>query len=351
MLLTPDGEVLVAASEPTVSGQPTSPGRGLERGIARERTLQRATFNPPGSVLKPFVAAYALEHGVVDPSATFPCVPEAGASYGRYLSMRCTGLHWQPDLHAALAGSCNCYFAQLGERMEPDALLGMTALFGFGQPTGIRHLGTDGRSGLREDWAFALSNEALIEKLVDRGPRMQFTNGLGLIEATPMQIARATAGLLTGRLPEIRIARSIGGEPVEPRAEDLRLREEVRRRVLDALVAVVEEDGGTANDKGLDARSLGFTFACKTGSADYDDFSDGPDASEADRRVAAEGKMRKHTWVAGWFPRVEPRAVLVVYLHDTSATASHGAVYVAGQFLRTKAVRDFVERGSREAAR
>jgi hypothetical protein len=53
------------------------------------------------------------------------------------------------------------------------------------------------------------------------------------------------------------------------------------------------------------------------------------------------GKMRKHTWVAGWFPVEDPKAVLVVYLHDVSETASHTAVYVAAQFLRQPAVRAF----------
>ena len=48
--------------------------------------------------------------------------------------------------------------------------------------------------------------------------------------------------------------------------------------------------------------------------------------------------MRKHAWLAGWFPAEEPRFVSTVDVHDTSATASHSAAYVARKFLLTDAV-------------
>ena len=60
-----------------------------------------------------------------------------------------------------------------------------------------------------------------------------------------------------------------------------------------------------------------------------------------------ESGMRKHTWVAGWFPSDEPRAIVVIYVHDTSTTSSHGAVYLASQFLRSDAVKRYLERAGR----
>ena len=53
--------------------------------------------------------------------------------------------------------------------------------------------------------------------------------------------------------------------------------------------------------------------------------------------------MRKHTWIAGWFPAEAPRAVFVVYVHDTSETSSHSAVYVARQLLASPAVKRWLE--------
>ena len=43
--------------------------------------------------------------------------------------------------------------------------------------------------------------------------------------------------------------------------------------------------------------------------------------------------MRKHAWVAGWFPAESPRAVAVVYVHDTSTTSGNIATQLMSQFL------------------
>jgi cell division protein FtsI/penicillin-binding protein 2 len=165
-----------------------------------------------------------------------------------------------------------------------------------------------------------------------------------------MQVARATAGLLTGELPELRIVRSIGGEIVPPAASALGISQSARDFVRRAMESVVEDPGGTAYEKGLDTGTLGFRFAAKTGSGDYAAFRASPDQTSDDRIDMDAGKVRKHTWVAGWFPAEKPAAIVVVYLHDVSETASHTAVYVASQFLSDPAVRKFVESAKSEEA-
>jgi hypothetical protein len=108
---------------------------------------------------------------------------------------------------------------------------------------------------------------------------------------------------------------------------------------------VVDEAGGSGHGKGLDPATLGFTFACKTGSADIGAIREIPGMPEEDRAAGAAGKSRKHTWVSGWFPADDPQAIVVVYLHNVTETASRTAVHVAAQFLQTPAVREFVARG------
>ena len=46
-----------------------------DREFVRERTLTRPTFNPPGSVFKPFVASFALDKLGFDTNQRFRCVP------------------------------------------------------------------------------------------------------------------------------------------------------------------------------------------------------------------------------------------------------------------------------------
>jgi cell division protein FtsI/penicillin-binding protein 2 len=161
------------------------------------------------------------------------------------------------------------------------------------------------------------------------------------MEATPMQVARATAGLATGTLPEVRLVREIGGVEQPQRSRPLGISESTLEFVRGALEGVVREGTGTAHIGGLSEKTLGFTFACKTGSADICPFVDNGLLTEADRADMKAGKWRKHTWIAGWFPAEKPRAILVVYLHDVSETATRSSVYIAEQFLQMDAVRRF----------
>ena len=156
-----------------------------------------------------------------------------------------------------------------------------------------------------------------------------------------MQVARATAGLATGTLPEVRLVHSIGGVEQPQRSRPLGISASTLEFVRGALEGVVHDGKGTAHISGLSADRLHFSFACKTGSADVSPFVDTDELTEADRADMKAGKWRKHTWVAGWFPAEKPRAILVVYLHDVSETATRTSVYVAAQFLQQEAVLRF----------
>jgi penicillin-binding protein 2 len=297
-------------------------------------------------VFKPFVAAYALDQLAFDPSTTYACA-DIGGGRGGFELMHCNALHGHSDLQRALSVSCNSYFAQLGLQYTPESYLDMAHTFGFGQPTGIKNLAGPGRAGLREDAKLSpKSDAALIKDLENRHARLQFANGLGFVEATPMQVARATAAIATGRLPEIRLVHAIGEELVPRASSELGIKREALEFVRHAMRSVVTSGEGSAHGKGVDQASLGFTFACKTGSADYLPFRDVPDMPIEDRIDKEAGKLRKHTWITGWFPAEEPKAILVVYLHDMSESASRTAIYVAGQFLRTDAVKSFVARAA-----
>ncbi len=93
-------------------------------------------------------------------------------------------------------------------------------------------------------------------------------------------------------------------------------------RVRRAMTDVAADSLGTAHSA-LSPAELGFPVAVKTGSADLTNRED-----ENGNLV-----VRKHTWVAGWAPAGDPALVFVLFVHDTSATSSHGAIHVAAQFL------------------
>ncbi|MFT5734113.1 MAG: cell division protein FtsI/penicillin-binding protein 2 [Planctomycetota bacterium] len=362
VLATVGGEILAAASVPVKSGHPVSPAsEDEERSRAIDRTLVRPSGQAPGSVVKPLLAAYALEHLGLNPDEGLEYCdadrPRPGTSpksdkHAGYGVVNCNS-RWghthksdqKLDLMDSLKVSCNVYFAALGERVfDPQSMRAAYGMFGFGQPTGVRY--DDGRrNGITDDFRYSALSP-LREEASDDVPtsvqRQYLGNGLVEVDVNVVQMARAYAALATGFLPNMTLVKNVGGTPVPRKIAALDISEKHLVLVREALNRVVNERFGTAHGKGLSEAELGFALAAKTGSADYKAGIVPP----RDKRGIALGSyirgIRKHTWLAGWFPVEDPRYVVVVYLHDTSATASHSAVYVAGQFLKTDAVQQLM---------
>lgn len=363
LLATTEGEILCAASSPIEPGLPVPEYTDGQRQFATDRTLRRPWGQPAGSVVKPLIAAYALEYLDLDPEerlafcdidlprlGTHPKKKFKRAGWGKVDCNSTYGhsksLGHALDLGEALERSCNVYFAALAElRFDPASMREAYELFGFGKPTGVRYDPDSGRQGLVDSyWYNPKSPLHASQPLtgLHEVARQRLGNGLVHVDVNVVQIARAYAGLATGMLPEMMLVRAVGDQEIPRRVRALGISEEHLELIRGALDDVVHAPAGTAEGVGLGEESLEFRFAAKTGSADYHKGFVPPRSSGNRRKEplgAYEEGMRKHTWVAGWFPSAAPEYVLVVYVHDTSATASHSAVYVARQFLKTQAVR------------
>ncbi len=358
VLMTVDGEVLVAASTPRVPDDIDAPGyagwyQDGQRGLAVDRTLRMITFNPPGSVVKPLLAAWGLQKGIITPSTRFECWVHPGdpSRYGSHRKgavVHCLSSPGHGELpggvvlDTALRKSCNAYFAQLGEKLGgKDAFREAYHAFGLDRPTGVRIPGRTG--GLVEDYRATREFES--ESVLTAPMAQRMANGLSHINATPMQIARAYAALATGRLPRVRLVRAIGGKSVPTQWEPLPIDPRHLETVRASLAQVVFS--GTARGKGLTPEELGFHLACKTGSADYNTRTGrvprDPRAPLTMDPGAWEKGDRKHGWLAGFFPAEDPKLVIVVYCHDTTTTSSHIATHIARQLLTHPATQAYLQ--------
>ncbi|MCK6448738.1 MAG: hypothetical protein L6Q99_20280 [Planctomycetes bacterium] len=324
VLATVDGDVLAAASVPLEDRAERPLARHHD--LAVDRTLRLFDHQPPGSVFKPFVAAWALDHLGLDPTRTVLCQGVAGDG-ANYKGLHCASTygHGVVDLEQALKVSCNCYFAWLGEQFDSAQAVACLQTFGFGSPTGVKPFGA--RPGWREDsWPQAATLE-----FQGLRQRLSFGNGLAVVQSTPLQVTRALCGLATGELPAMRIAAEAGGAPVPKSAAPLEISPRARQLVIRAMQLVASDPKGTAH-AALSESDLGFEVAVKTGSADYKAL---PKGASADGPT----KVRKHTWIGGWLPANDPKLVFVVFEFDTVATASHGAVWLAQELLQREELR------------
>lgn len=354
VLMTVDGAVLVAASTPRVPDHedvvPSFYQDG-QRGIATDRVFRSITFQPPGSVVKPLFAAYALEEGLITAGTPFECLRQEGdpvpfASHEPYRQADGRVHCLSPWGHGALAEggvvldpalrrSCNAYFAALGERFTQAQAREACSAFGLGHVTGVQLREFVGEIRvLREDMSFR------------QVFRQRLANGLAHLDSTPAQIGRAYCALATGRLPDLRLVEAVGGElrPVVSRPLGI---DPAHLATVRASLAQVVLDG-TAKEKGLTPEELGFQLACKTGSADYltDDAQRvpvDPAAPPSHGPAAWEEGDRKHAWLAGYFPAEDPQFVVVVYCHDTSTTSSRIATHVTRELLTHPLTRTFLD--------
>jgi cell division protein FtsI/penicillin-binding protein 2 len=306
------GEVVVAASHPSVTRDRL---RSAYRELAadEEHPLSPRAFQPwvvpqPGSVFKTFVALRVLDELGAAPEERLHCG-------GSYKGQRC-GNHGHEetefDLWMALESSCNCYFYRRAEQLGAPSLTALARDFGFGERTGIE---------LPQELPGSLGQGDLSPEQASGPALRSFAIGQVVPHTTPLQIARAYAGVACGALPALRLVSSIGGRAVpssSPRA--LEVSPQALAIVHQALARTV--DRGTAKK----LAGLPWTVAAKTGTAE--------------RYQRAED----HSWVAGWLPREEPRWVFVVYCERANNHGGHLAAPLMRAFLESASWAEFAER-------
>ncbi|WP_412070127.1 penicillin-binding protein 2 [Rubrivirga sp. IMCC43871] len=160
------------------------------------------TALPPGSTWKPFMAAWALEEGMIEADTDLYC--GGGYMLGRFF--RCHGgTHGNISVRRAIQVSCNTFFFRLmndtfvndrhpeGIRMDLDRWGMWANRFGFGQlaPVDFPNQGT----GLIPDSAY-------YDRVFPAGWGPGYTVNLGIgqgnMGASPLQLARATAAIANG---------------------------------------------------------------------------------------------------------------------------------------------------------
>ncbi len=142
------GEVLAMVNQPGFNPN-DGPSRGSKDGRLRNRALTDSF--EPGSTLKPFIVAAALEQGYIEPHAlidTHPGYIRVGAS--RIADKRNLGMI---DLGALLGRSSNVGAAKLALRMDKADIWRLLGQFDFGQSPYLQFpAATPGRLIHHHDW-------------------------------------------------------------------------------------------------------------------------------------------------------------------------------------------------------
>jgi cell division protein FtsI/penicillin-binding protein 2 len=255
------GDILAMASRPTYE-----PGRFAEYPDPErlKRRANRAVENlyEPGSVIKVFLAAHALDRGVLRREDFIRSLMRAdvtwdGGRMARFGRRTVSDVHEHPDMtfEDVVVHSSNIGMALLGLRLGQPGISEVFEQFGLCRPTGIAlPAEARGKYTRKEEWRPLYSSVSM---------------AFGYeVMVSPIQLARGFAAVVNGGYllePRIvdRIARD-GDVQVFPSRKVVGrpISEETSRQMREILRLVVEE--GTARY----LRIEGFEFGGKTGTAD-----------------------------------------------------------------------------------
>ena len=319
-----NGEIIALVSWPSFDNNLFAAGISTADYQALTASPDQPLFNravsgeyPPGSTIKPVVAAAALDAGIVDANKKF--LSAGGLRVGAWFFPDWkVGGHGWINIEEALANSVNTYFYYVGggfgdfQGLGVDKLVNYFKIFHLGQPTGIDLPNeADGFLPSRQ-WKQDTKKEAWYI-----GDTYHIAIGQGDLLVTPLQVADYTAYFANGgRMVTPHLVKAV-----------LDAKDQVIRKVepTDTASNVVSADSvatvragmrlAVTNGSAKRLNSLSVTAAGKTGTAQW--AIDKP----------------PHAWFTAFAPYDQPRVVVTVLI-EQGVEGSSTAIVVADNFLR-----------------
>lgn len=319
-----DGSILAAGSFPEYDLNPFVTGISQAKWDELIKSIDHPFTNklvnglyPPGSVIKMGVALAFLGSGKIDRDTDYFC---SGSFELGGRNFRCWNVygHGKMDMNSAIRESCDDYFYKGSLKVGIDTIAPVLERFGMGQKTGV--------DLPNEFVGIVPSREWKMQKYSQpwfHGETLNTSIGQGNFLVTPMQIARHTAMLATGKNVMPHFLHSIDGERAKFEATDdifTPFEKKQLPHIRKAMFEVVNHKKGTAFKYFQDAN---LTIAAKTGTAQV------VGISQAEKQRMKEEDMkyleRSHAWVTTYAPYEDPKYVITIIIEH----GGHGG-YAAG---------------------
>ncbi|MEV9525529.1 penicillin-binding protein 2 [Aliarcobacter butzleri] len=311
-----NGEIIAAASFPEYDSNI------FARGISQNEWNQmRNDFNhpftnkiinglyPPGSVIKMGVALSFLENGIPE-NFTVNCSGSLPIGNRNFRCWKTTG-HGNINFRSAIAESCDDFFYKGSLKLGINKISHTLDKLGFGQLTGIDQINEFMGVNPNKEW-----KEKKFNKPWYVGETVITSIGQGNMLTTPLQIARYTAFIATGKLPKPHLYKANYEEPKE-----LDIPEKHVDLMRKGMYDVSYGDRGTAR-RYITSK---VPIASKTGTAQVVSIPQ----SEKVRMKESELEyfQRSHAWITTYGPFKNPKYVVtVVQEHGGGGGSATGGV-------------------------
>jgi cell division protein FtsI (penicillin-binding protein 3) len=291
------GEILAMVNQPGYN-----PNSERDGSIERRRNRAVTDAMEPGSTVKPFVVAAALERGLIKPTTG---IETRGGTLkvGRNM-VRDVRNHGSLDVTGVITKSSNVGIVRIAQMMSYGDLWSLYDQLGFGHRTGVGVPG-ESRGVLRNHTAWRVFEHAT----------QAFGYGLS---ATALQLAQAYGVLAAeGVKRPVTLLKNDPFRSSDPVEETRVFSADTARKVRAMMETVVSEEGTAAG-----AAVTGYRVAGKTGTA----------KKSAGR--SGYGGGRYQAVFAGFAPAGEPRLVIVVMIDEPKGRSYYGGLVAAPVFQK-----------------
>ena len=329
------GGVLVFVSRPGFDPNPFVMGISNDDYEALQSNENQPLYNralrglyPPGSTVKPFVALAGLEYEAITADQKLFCpgyyqLPGVTHKYRDWKK----GGHGAVDMNQAITESCDVYFYRLAATLGIDNMVSFMQKFGFGEKTGIDLVGE--KTGLlpTREWKREKKNQAWYP-----GETLITGIGQGYLQVTPIQLAKAIAGLANqGKIiTPFLVDKVVSAQGTFPGAafnyHNVTVKTEDVNSVIAGMVNVVHSARGTA--KGIN-KNISYQIAGKTGTAQVLGIKQNAKYDED----SIDFKYRDHALFVSFAPVDDPK-IAVVVIAENGGHGGSVAAPIAGQVIK-----------------
>lgn len=321
------GEVLAAGSYPEYDINDFVGGISYTKWNALREDPHNPLLNklingtyPPGSVIKMGIGMALLEYAGINEHTVIE-TPEYIELGGRKFRDWRVGGHGSSDLVKSIKRSVDVYYYKLSQKAGMSNIAKVIEQMGFGRPTGIDLPNEFSGIVPSPEWKMKRFKQPWYI-----GDTIVSSIGQGSFAVTPLQVARHTALLASGKLPTPHLAKSLGDIPkiYEPQEALSSFQKSKLPPIRLGMYQVCSEEGGTAY---WHTRASKVSIACKTGTAQV------VGISQTDKKRIREEDMdyfhRSHAWITGYFPYENPQyAVTVMVEHGGHGGSASGGILV-----------------------
>lgn len=319
-----DGAILSASSFPEYDLNTFVSGISNETWEKLSTSLDKPFTNklihglyPPGSTIKTGLGLIYISSPEIGPNFNTYCTSSLPLGQRVFRCWKKDG-HGSVEIKKAIRESCDDFFYKGSLKLGIEKMSNGLIRYGLGRKTEVdlpnEFLGTVPS----REWKKKKFNQPWYI-----GETVNTSIGQGDFLTTPMQMARFTALMATGRLPYPRFANMLGLQIVKPRFEEVLNENELKNlpTIQKAMYEVCNSPGGTATNY---VRSK-IKIAGKTGTAQVVGILQNVKNRELEHEM--DYYSRSHAWFTTYGPYENPQyVVLVMVEHGGHGGAATGTI-------------------------